>query len=96
MSRTLHFHFGFSGQVPSRDAGSQQGSWHPASLTRNTCEDREPRVAHCDSGAALSVLSTRVPVARLKGGVRGLSLVPSLTTGVADLEGRAHEDPARR
>ena len=37
-----------------------------------------------DSGAALSVLSERVPEARLKGGVRGLSPVPSLTAGVAD------------
>ena len=45
-----------------------------------------------DSGAALSVLSERVPVARLKGGVRGLSPVPSLTAGVADPEG-THKSP---
>ena len=40
-----------------------------------------------DSGASLSVLSERVPVARLKGGVRGLSPVLSLTAGVTDPEG---------
>ena len=45
-----------------------------------------------DSGAALSVLSDRVPVARLKGGVRGLSPVPSLTARVDDPEGR-HTSP---
>ena len=42
-------------------------------------------MALCDSGAALSVLSERVLVARLKGEVRGLSPVPSPTAG-ADLE----------
>ena len=45
-----------------------------------------------DSGAALSMLSERVPVERLKRGVRGLSPVPSLTAGVADPEGR-HTSP---
>ena len=45
-----------------------------------------------DSGAALSVMSKRVPVARLKGGVRGLSPVLSLTAGVDDPEGR-HTSP---
>ena len=48
--------------------------------------------AHYDSGAALSVLSMRAPVARLEEGVRGLSPVPSLTAGVADPEGR-HTSP---
>ena len=45
-----------------------------------------------DSGAALSVLSERVPVAQLKGVVRGLSPMPSLTAGVDDPEGR-HTSP---
>ena len=54
------------------------------SLTGKTCEDQEPWMALRDSGAALSVLPERDPVARLKGGVRGLSPVPSLTARVAD------------
>ena len=45
-----------------------------------------------DSGVALSVLSERVPVALLKGGVQGLSPIPSLTDVVADPEGR-HTSP---
>ena len=38
-------------------------------------------MAHRDNGAALSVLSRQTPVPRLKGGVRGLSSIPSLTAG---------------
>ena len=46
------------------------------SLTGKKCEDQEPWTAHYDSGAALSVLSKRVPVARQEEGVRGLSPRP--------------------
>ena len=64
----------------------------PCVADREDVRRSGPWVAHRDSGAALSVLSERVPAARLKGGVRGLSPVTSLTAGVADPEGR-HTSP---
>ena len=88
----FHLDLKVAGLETSRNPGSQQGSWFHASLTGKTFENQEPWMALRDSGAALSVLSERVPVARLKGGVRGLSPIPSLTAGVDDPEGR-HTSP---
>ena len=58
------------GPESSRNPGTQQGLWFPVSLTGKTLEDQEPWTAHYDSGAALSVLSKRVLLARLEEGVR--------------------------
>ena len=71
-----HLYLRVVGRETWRNLGSQQGLWFPESLTGKTCEDQEPWTAHCDSDAALSVLSKRVSVARLEEGVRGLSERP--------------------
>ena len=76
-----HLYLRVVGRESSRKPGRQQGLWFPVSLTGKTCEDQQPWMAHYHSGAALSVLSKRVPVARLEEGVRGLSPRPVAREG---------------